>query len=68
MTLKSDDVLSWLVPAFLAALLAILGWMAVSMNNISTALGVVVYRVDNHEIRIDQLEHASVNEPRGIRR
>lgn len=61
--LKSEDVLNWLIPSLLTAVLAVLGWMAISMNNISTSLAVVVHQVhsltdgqNDHETRIKFLE------------
>lgn len=56
MTLKSENVLSWLVPPFMAALLGILGWIAVNINDMSKSLALVVYRIDDHEKRIDYIE------------
>jgi hypothetical protein len=56
MPLRSDNVLSWLIPSFLAALLGILGWIGVNINEMSKSLALVVYRIDDHEKRIDYIE------------
>lgn len=56
MTLKSEELLSWLIPPFMAALLGILGWIAVNINDMSKSLALVVYRIDDHEKRIDYIE------------
>lgn len=49
-------VLNWIMPALLSATLAVLGWMAVNINRISENLAVAVYKIDDHEKRIDVLE------------
>jgi hypothetical protein len=48
MTLKSD--------LFLASLLAVLGWIALELSSISKSLGIVVYRLDEHQVRIESVE------------
>lgn len=49
-------LLDWLMPVLLSATLAVLGWMAVNINRISENLAVAVYKIDDHEKRIDVLE------------
>lgn len=54
--LETAVVLSWIVPVLMSVMVGILGWMAQNIHSISKSLAVVVYRVDNHEERIDALE------------
>ena len=49
-------MLDWLMPALLSATLAVLGWMAININRISENLAVAVYKIDDHEKRLDYLE------------
>lgn len=49
MTLRSETILNWLVPPFMAALVAILSWMAINIQEIK----VTIYRVDTHEQRLN---------------
>lgn len=56
--LETATVLSWVVAVLMSVMVAILGWMAQNIHSISKSLAVVVYRVDNHEERIDALENA----------
>lgn len=56
MASSADKLNSWLMPTLLTAALAVLGWMALTLTSISESLAVVVYKVENHEKRIDTLE------------
>ncbi len=47
---------NWVIPMLLATLVAVLGWMAINLNDIAKSLAVIVTRVDNHENRIRELE------------
>lgn len=51
-----SKILNWLMPALMSATLAVLGWMAININRISENLAVAVYKIDDHEKRIDVLE------------
>lgn len=44
---------------FNPALLMLLGWIAYSINDISKILAVVVFKTDNHDERITNLEDKS---------
>ena len=55
-TLTHGKLLDWLIPAFLSAILAILGWMAVSLQDINRSLAVAVTKIDDHERRLQLLE------------
>jgi len=71
MTLKSETVLSWLIPSFLGALIGILGWMALGVHELSRNMALMIYRVDNvvgtvdmmvgkvnnHEARLNSIEN-----------
>lgn len=50
-----------LLALFGTSLLGILGWIAVSINDMSKNLAVVVFRIDNHEDRIKTLEDVKNN-------
>lgn len=54
--LTSDKIVSILVPALLATIISLLGWMGNSLNEISESLAVVTYRIHNHDERITSLE------------
>lgn len=57
MTLRSEKVLDWLVPCLLTATLGVLGWMGLNISEISKNLAVAVYKIDDHERRINRLEN-----------
>lgn len=54
--ISHQKLTGWMVPALLTGALGILTWMATNLNRISESLAVVVYRLENHEKRIDVLE------------
>lgn len=54
--LETATVLSWAITILMSVMVGILGWMAQNIHSISKSLAVVVYRVDDHEERIDALE------------
>ncbi len=56
----NDKFVSWLIPAIMTGTMAILGWVGNTLNKISESLAVVVYKVENHEKRIDYLERTDI--------
>ena len=46
----------WLVPGLLAVLVAVLSWMAVTLNDISRNLAVATVRIEDHDRRLANLE------------
>ncbi len=50
-------ILAWLVPVLMSAMLGILAWMGTSVSDISKTLAVAVSKIDDHERRIQFLEH-----------
>lgn len=46
----------WIIPALLSTLIAILAWMAMSIQDIGKSLAVAVTKIDEHERRITNLE------------
>lgn len=46
----------WLVPALLGACVGVLAWMAITLYDISGTLRVSVYRIEEHERRLSNLE------------
>lgn len=50
-------VTSWLMPTLLSVTVALLGWMSLNLNRISESLAVAVYKIDNHDKRIETIEH-----------
>lgn len=46
----------WLIPSLLGVLIAILGWMALTLTDISRSLAVAVTRIDELERRVANVE------------
>lgn len=49
-------VTGWLIPALLMTLIGILGWMALTLQDMSRTLAVAAYQIQDHERRIENLE------------
>jgi hypothetical protein len=45
-----------MIPTFLAALLTVLGWIAININDMSKSLAIAVLKIDDHEKRIVIME------------
>jgi hypothetical protein len=54
--LTHERVLAWLVPGLLAGTVSALVWIGSNIADIRTSLGVAVFRIEDHERRIDNLE------------
>lgn len=46
----------YLIPALLAAGVGSLAWLGLSVSDMAATLRVIVYRVDDHEARLDNIE------------
>jgi len=68
-----ERINDWIVPILLAAMLALLSWMALTLQSLSQTLAVSVFRLDSmvtverehhddHERRIETLETARLRE------
>jgi hypothetical protein len=51
-----ETVSSWIIPVLLTTCIGVLSWMAITLQDIGRNLAVVVYRVDDHERRMQALE------------
>lgn len=64
---RDHAVVTWVIPSLMSAILAVVGWMALSINRLSESLAVMVYRVESQagemresERRIRFLENYAV--------
>lgn len=55
-SLSHEKILDWVIPTFLAALLTVLGWIAININEMSKSLAIAVLKIDDHEKRIVIME------------
>ena len=53
---RQHDLFEWLIPALLAALIGVLGWMAINIQDMSRSLAIAVTKIDEHERRLLKLE------------
>lgn len=51
-----EKVFVLIVPILLSILVGVLSWMSVTLHQIAGSLQVVVYRLDEHDRRIQNLE------------
>lgn len=51
-----EKVFALLVPFLLSVLVGVLSWMGLTLHEIAGSLRVVVYRLDDHDRRIQHLE------------
>lgn len=52
-----ENLMAWFVPALLTIAVGVLAWMASEISEMSESLAVAVYKIDDHEARLDVLEH-----------
>lgn len=51
-----EKLTEWMIPGLLVVLVAVLSWMAVTLNDISRSLAVATTRIEDHDRRLANLE------------
>ena len=60
-TISYEKAFAFVVPCLLSVLIGVLSWMGVTLHEIAGSLRVVVYRLDDHDRRIQNLETLFLN-------
>lgn len=53
---SNANVVAWLIPFLLSAMVGIMMWMGSNISDMSRTLAVAVSKIDDHERRIQRIE------------